>query len=197
MKAVSIGFQPIESEPLAGGGRKFTKWELLEISLVAVPANSEALVIARSFAGRGKSADLSHIDNEADRLAMLMGCLVDGTREGKKAIASHEETLRHLGEMDGWMHHGIQHAKALLRAGFLGPDHSSSGDGGGGGDDDADVELAARVGRRRANLDALDRADVGRVAARRPASARELGGAFLVAELRRGEQALIDRIYGA
>ena len=56
MKAVSIGFQPIESVPLPGGGRKFTKWELLEISMVSVPANAEALTIERSLRGRGKSA---------------------------------------------------------------------------------------------------------------------------------------------
>ena len=199
VNATSIGFAPVSSEPMEPpwNGLKYLAVELMECSFVSVPAMPEATVIARSYRGRGKSADLTSIDNMADRVACVLGSLVDGTREGKKAIASHEETLHHLGEMDGWMHHGIQHAKALLRAGFLGPDHSSSGDGDGDGDgggDDPDVELASRAARRKSKLDALDGAEVGRVAPRRPAEVRELGGAFLAFELRRGEQALIDRI---
>jgi HK97 family phage major capsid protein/HK97 family phage prohead protease len=53
LKAVSIGFKPIEAEYMdekdPWGGMKFTKWELLECSLVAIPANSEALAVAKSL----------------------------------------------------------------------------------------------------------------------------------------------------
>jgi HK97 family phage prohead protease len=49
LNGVSIGFRPIESESLSRGGVKFTKWELLDISVVAVPANPSALVIQRSY----------------------------------------------------------------------------------------------------------------------------------------------------
>lgn len=42
--AVSIGFKPIESEPLTGGGLRFKKWSLLELSLVSVPAAPGATI---------------------------------------------------------------------------------------------------------------------------------------------------------
>jgi HK97 family phage prohead protease len=43
IRAASIGFRPLESERNERGGRRFTKWEFLEWSLVAVPANAEAV----------------------------------------------------------------------------------------------------------------------------------------------------------
>ncbi|MGD8499070.1 MAG: HK97 family phage prohead protease [Phycisphaerales bacterium] len=44
LNAASIGFVPIESQDVEGkAGRDFTKWELLEWSIVTVPANPEAL----------------------------------------------------------------------------------------------------------------------------------------------------------
>lgn len=57
LDAVSIGFNILEggAEILKGGGYKFTKWEMLELSLVGVPANPEAVVTAF------KSADASVI----------------------------------------------------------------------------------------------------------------------------------------
>lgn len=47
---------------------------------------------------------------------------------------------------------------------------------------------AARASRRRLALDALDRADVGRVVARRPAEVREIGGGYLVQSVRAAAQ---------
>lgn len=53
VKAVSIGFEPIEMEPLdpkkPRGGQRITKWELMEASWVSVPADPNALVTARSI----------------------------------------------------------------------------------------------------------------------------------------------------
>jgi HK97 family phage prohead protease len=49
----SIGFNPIETEPMnktnPRGPKRYLKWELLEISVVAVPANADAVVIERSL----------------------------------------------------------------------------------------------------------------------------------------------------
>ena len=50
LKAVSVGFRPLEYKPMKSGGLEFTKSELLEISVVSVPANAEALSFAKSFA---------------------------------------------------------------------------------------------------------------------------------------------------
>ena len=49
LKAVSVGFQPIEAEPRkSGGGYDFIKSALHEVSLVSVPANPNALAIAKA-----------------------------------------------------------------------------------------------------------------------------------------------------
>jgi HK97 family phage major capsid protein/HK97 family phage prohead protease len=50
LKAASVGFKPLAAEPIAGtGGLKFTKQELLETSIVSVPANPAALAVAKAL----------------------------------------------------------------------------------------------------------------------------------------------------
>lgn len=53
LRAVSVGFDPLESEPIDPkrpyDGRRYTKQELLESSLVSVPANPAALQLAKSM----------------------------------------------------------------------------------------------------------------------------------------------------
>lgn len=52
LRAVSVGFRPVEVEQIEGskvGGLRFTKSELVECSLVAVPANPNALQVAKSL----------------------------------------------------------------------------------------------------------------------------------------------------
>jgi HK97 family phage prohead protease len=50
LKAVSVGFQPIEAKPRKSGeGYDFIKSALHEISLVSVPANPNALAIAKAL----------------------------------------------------------------------------------------------------------------------------------------------------
>lgn len=44
IKGVSIGFMPEASSPLPNGGTRFTKASVHELSLVAVPANPEAVI---------------------------------------------------------------------------------------------------------------------------------------------------------
>ena len=51
INAVSVGFRPIKSEAIRGGGERFLSSELLEISLVAIPCDPGALVIAQSLRG--------------------------------------------------------------------------------------------------------------------------------------------------
>jgi uncharacterized protein len=44
IKAVSIGFRPLEYSMMDTGGMRFLSWEWLELSLVTIPANSEATI---------------------------------------------------------------------------------------------------------------------------------------------------------
>lgn len=46
LRAASIGFMPIEAKQNEFGGLDFTKTQLLEVSLVGIPANQEALRLA-------------------------------------------------------------------------------------------------------------------------------------------------------
>lgn len=76
LNAVSVGFAPLASVPNATGGVDFTQAELLEFSFVPVPANPEALVVARSKGLdqerltaflRGGTIDLGHVDERVVR----------------------------------------------------------------------------------------------------------------------------------
>ena len=48
VRAVSIGFKPLEWEPIDAkdpfGGRRFKAWEWLELSMVTIPANADATI---------------------------------------------------------------------------------------------------------------------------------------------------------
>ena len=52
--AVSVGFRSLDWEPIKDGGYRFIKWELMELSMVAVPCNPEALVVQRSMSAETK-----------------------------------------------------------------------------------------------------------------------------------------------
>ena len=84
LRGVSIGFNPIRSSPIRGGGVQYIEWELLEISLVSVPANAGAVVVERSLrrkSGRSISAANTeklcaardHLEEAADHLDDIIG----------------------------------------------------------------------------------------------------------------------------
>lgn len=54
MNGSSIGFNPIEYKPNDKGGYDFTKWELLELSLVTVPCNQNAIQRMKKELKEGK-----------------------------------------------------------------------------------------------------------------------------------------------
>lgn len=63
--SVSIGFRPIDMEPLSGGGWRYTKAEILELSIVAVPALQSARIDPRTVKA------LEH-PTGTDRVPMLL-----------------------------------------------------------------------------------------------------------------------------
>jgi hypothetical protein len=54
---------PISYEPLRGCGLRFTKWDLVELSLVSVPANPNALVIERGWGGQHQSVQVAPFES--------------------------------------------------------------------------------------------------------------------------------------
>jgi HK97 family phage major capsid protein len=71
LRAVSVGFRPIKSEPLDPerpyAGRKYLKQELLETSLVSVPANPAALAVVKAMKISDETAQLvfgEHADGD-------------------------------------------------------------------------------------------------------------------------------------
>jgi HK97 family phage prohead protease len=68
LDAVSIGFNVLEDgiELLKNGGYRFTKWEILELSLVGVPANPEAVITAFKSADSATIRRALGVTPEAD-----------------------------------------------------------------------------------------------------------------------------------
>ena len=173
VNAVSIGFNPIEYElTRSTGGTRFKKWELLEISLVAVPANAEAVVVERAFTGRTKDAAT---DDIAGPLAALDALITKMAETGARARAAHPSTEAELYAAKGAMGVCQDHLEAMLAA-----------NGHGGLSEPAPVvDRATAAARRRAALDGLNRANIGSAA--RPSAPRELGGAWLSQQVREDE----------
>src|SRR5205807_6310619 len=78
LNTVSPGFRELEVKPLKDGGVHILRWELLESSLVAVPAQPDAVVIGRSLEQAnwkvGASRNLP--------ISALKGWNADGAAEG-------------------------------------------------------------------------------------------------------------------
>ncbi len=87
LRAVSVGFHPIQSEPIersAKGGVRFLKSELVECSLVSVPANPNALAVAKSL----------HLSPEAQSL--IFGESAEKDRGLVRRGSSGESAANHL-----------------------------------------------------------------------------------------------------
>lgn len=105
INAVSIGFLPIEQQPIKQGrGWLFTKWELLEISLVAVPANSGATVIQRSLSKAGRvlsganASKLQQAHDAAENCRALVADVLGGASDddGDEGKSAHGRRLREI-----------------------------------------------------------------------------------------------------
>lgn len=57
VRGLSIGFRPLNAQPMKGGGVHFSTWDWFELSAVTVPANAEASITnIKAFATKGTSA---------------------------------------------------------------------------------------------------------------------------------------------
>ena len=68
IKAFSIGFRPLQSEPLKSGGRLFKQIEIFETSLVAIPANADAgIATIKKYSSEPLDCDEQLFDFESER----------------------------------------------------------------------------------------------------------------------------------
>lgn len=85
LRAVSVGFRPVESTALEGskiGGRRYIKSELIETSLVSVPANPNAIAVAKSLKVSRETLDVVFTKHGTEDLGKTV-------RNIKGAHASH------------------------------------------------------------------------------------------------------------
>jgi HK97 family phage prohead protease len=84
--AVSIGFAPIKDayEFMENGGIHFKEWEWMELSLVTIPANSEAIISAV------KSIDQTHLPASGLKMARPVEKSPGVTGKKRKPILLHK-----------------------------------------------------------------------------------------------------------
>lgn len=147
LKAVSVGFKPVEYEPhQKTGGVRYLKQELLETSLVSVPANPAALAVARSL----------HLSDDTMRMAFGEHAGVGLTRGvPDPGVQARPPTQTKVTPMKT-LSQRIEDAQAdLVREKDALTAHI--------GEDDADPivteELSGRIEQREAALGALKRAE--------------------------------------
>jgi HK97 family phage prohead protease len=96
VRGLSIGFNPLEAAEIEGSrwGRRYLKWEWLELSAVTIPANQEATIVAvKSFAARSAASGLG---------TQLPGASGSATKTGKgQTMKTIHEQLAELREALG------------------------------------------------------------------------------------------------
>lgn len=88
VRGLSIGFRALESSEIEGSwGRRFTSWELLEVSAVVIPANQEASITAiKSF----------------DDVARAATGSAPASSEGPRPALGHRVVRYHAHNRTGW-----------------------------------------------------------------------------------------------
>ena len=101
LKAVSIGFRPLEAERRKDGdGYHFKKWEILETSLVAIPANPDALAVVRSLEVRDlvflgqSSADEETLDCQSGKAVSGATTLSETVLRANRAVIGARRALK-------------------------------------------------------------------------------------------------------
>jgi len=73
LKGISVGFSPTEAKPRDNGGMQFLRQELVEASLVSVPANPSALLTAKAL-GVSK-ATIAMVFKQSDEQDFMEECI--------------------------------------------------------------------------------------------------------------------------
>lgn len=92
VRAVSIGFRPIEFAFMDGGGIRYTATEVYELSCVTIPANPDAVIASvKSLTGKTDIDIIRALDAEARHAAGVPDPEIpeppkDGAAPGKKSV---------------------------------------------------------------------------------------------------------------
>lgn len=149
LRTVSVGFRPIEYEPRKQGGIHYKRQEMLETSVVGVPANPAALAVAKSL----------HVSPETMKLAFG-----EHADEGRPSVsqASGEQAappktiIKQVKPMSTPLSKRIEDAQNdLVREKDALTAHIAESDA----DPIVTEELASRIEQKQAGLDALRRAE--------------------------------------
>jgi HK97 family phage prohead protease len=84
IRGVSIGFIPKEYEPNAAGGLDFTRAEVHELSLVAIPCNPEAVITAFKSLALAETAQAGEVPGETPEVVAP-----EGQSQGGSAASPH------------------------------------------------------------------------------------------------------------
>lgn len=162
LRAVSVGFRPLEAEPMdpqkPWGPQKYKRQELLETSLVSVPANPAALSLAKSLNVSRSTMQLAFGEHAEEGSVVVGGSGGAGGYAVKTVVARNPNMSKTLSQR-------IEDAQAdLLRDKDALTAHLA--------DDDADPivteELSARIEQRETALAALKRAETALAAKTAP-----------------------------
>jgi HK97 family phage prohead protease len=101
VRGLSIGFKPVEFEPLdvknPFGGLRYSVWDLFEVSLVTIPANSDAQISVIRSIDQGLQAASGQTETRSSRPGASGKPVVNlkrkGAREMSKNVAEHISAL--------------------------------------------------------------------------------------------------------
>jgi HK97 family phage prohead protease len=106
VRAVSVGFNPIDGEALNAskprGGQRFTDWELLELSAVSVPSDPDALVTARAHGDAPMPDPASAPATRATRASSTRQVVIPTGQRGLYNVAALANLLGELGYQTDW-----------------------------------------------------------------------------------------------
>ena len=148
LRATSVGFRPIESEPRQGGkGMRYKRQELLETSVVSVPALPTAIAVARSMNISPETMAMAFGEQADGRQSVPSRSL--GVNAAPRNVIAQEKKMTTLNERIQAAQDDLVRERDALTAHLA--------------EDDADPivteELSARIEQKQTGVDALKRAE--------------------------------------
>jgi HK97 family phage major capsid protein/HK97 family phage prohead protease len=148
LRAVSVGFRPLAAEPIKDGGLRFTSVELVECSVVSIPANPNALQVAKQLHLSDDAAGLI-FGKPADEISTILRRGHQGEPAPKSTPIQGHRKMATLSERITDTQNDITRLRDQLT------EHVKADDA----DDIVTEELAGQIETKEAGLAALKRAE--------------------------------------